>query len=167
MAPITDEIIDKLNDTIHKLESRVKELEAKLNGSSSGGGANPLNSMRMVLMGPPGAGMSYRVERTGTGFLLTLVQVRERKHRGSRTSTASAIWYDELFVLPTQFADPDAGHWRYAASASRAKDRPRTRGQEDHGSGRPGQRRYYGQHDQERVDEQQRVRKRVRDIPDV
>lgn len=62
MAPITDEVVNGLTDTIKKLESRVQELEAKLNGSSSGGGSsssggvNPLNSMRMVLMGPPGAG---------------------------------------------------------------------------------------------------------------
>lgn len=58
MAPITDDIVNDLTSTIRKLESRVHELEARLNGSSGGGsgGANPLNSMRMVLMGPPGAG---------------------------------------------------------------------------------------------------------------
>lgn len=66
MPPITDEVVNGLTDTIKKLESRVQELEAKLNGSSSGngrssgGGANPLNSMRMVLMGPPGAGKLRR-----------------------------------------------------------------------------------------------------------
>ena len=60
MAPITDEVVDKLTSTIKSLEQRVHELESKLNGGgSSGSGANPLNSMRMVLMGPPGAGKSY------------------------------------------------------------------------------------------------------------
>lgn len=58
MAPITDDIVNDLKSTIHKLESRVHELEARFNGSPGGGsgGANPLNAMRMVLMGPPGAG---------------------------------------------------------------------------------------------------------------
>lgn len=60
MAPITDETVEALRDTIHKLESRVQQLEAKLQGggetssqSSPSGG-----SVRMILMGPPGAGMS-------------------------------------------------------------------------------------------------------------
>ena len=59
MAPITDDIVDTLRDTIHKLESRVQQLEAKLQGggSSSPSPSSGTNSVRMILMGPPGAGM--------------------------------------------------------------------------------------------------------------
>ena len=60
MAPIKDETIDALRDTIHKLESRVQQLEAKLGTSggdiSSRGSRSNADSVRMILMGPPGAG---------------------------------------------------------------------------------------------------------------
>ena len=60
MAPITDDIVETLRDTIHKLESRVQQLEAKIghsDGLSSAGTLNrPIQSVRMILMGPPGAG---------------------------------------------------------------------------------------------------------------
>lgn len=54
MAPITEEKIDDLKDLVHKLESRVHELERRLEG----GGKKPsvVESMRMILIGPPGAG---------------------------------------------------------------------------------------------------------------
>lgn len=61
MAPIKDETVDALKDLIGKLESRVEQLEAKLQNKE--GGPIPrksktnTESVRMVLMGPPGAGM--------------------------------------------------------------------------------------------------------------
>ena len=60
MAPLKDETIDALRDTIHKLESRVQQLEAKL-GSSGGESSSReprsnAESVRIILMGPPGAG---------------------------------------------------------------------------------------------------------------
>ena len=59
MAPIKDETVDNLRDLVHKLESRVQQLEARLEGSS-GGSPQQMNSdgpsIRMILMGPPGAG---------------------------------------------------------------------------------------------------------------
>lgn len=56
MAPIKDETTDSLKNVIHDLEARVAELEQRL---VHGGTAppSPTESMRMVLMGPPGAGM--------------------------------------------------------------------------------------------------------------
>ena len=58
MAPITDETVQALRDTIHKLESRVQQLESRLGGdgaSSEKDGGVP-QSIRLVIMGPPGAG---------------------------------------------------------------------------------------------------------------
>ena len=61
MAPITDETVQNLRDLVNKLETRVHQLESKLEGSS--GKARNVQSMRMILIGPPGAGMKrFRVE---------------------------------------------------------------------------------------------------------
>ena len=59
MAPVDQNTADELRGLVKRLEMRVQELEGKLSGGS-GSGANPLNTMRMVIMGPPGAGQSYR-----------------------------------------------------------------------------------------------------------
>lgn len=52
MAPIKDDIISDLKNTVHRLERRVEELESRL----AGGEKSSVGSMRMILMGPPGAG---------------------------------------------------------------------------------------------------------------
>ncbi|KAJ5885631.1 hypothetical protein N7504_011467 [Penicillium tannophilum] len=55
MAPITDDVVSGLKDTISKLESKVVELEQRL----VNGGEKPKSlteQMRIILMGPPGAG---------------------------------------------------------------------------------------------------------------
>ena len=58
MAPITDETVQALRETIHKLETRVQQLESKLggDGADSERDGNVGKSIRMVIMGPPGAG---------------------------------------------------------------------------------------------------------------
>ncbi|KAI4288305.1 MAG: hypothetical protein L6R35_002427 [Caloplaca aegaea] len=59
MTPIKDETVDSLRDLVHKLESRVQQLESRVDGSGGGSGQQTKrdgSSMRMVLMGPPGAG---------------------------------------------------------------------------------------------------------------
>lgn len=61
MAPITDQLVDELKNTISKLESRVQELEARLHGGKGAASSSP-ESMRMILIGPPGAGTSPSVE---------------------------------------------------------------------------------------------------------
>jgi adenylate kinase len=56
MAPITED----LHDLVAKLEQRVKDLENRLQ-VAAGGASRPIdtsNGVRMILMGPPGAGMS-------------------------------------------------------------------------------------------------------------
>jgi adenylate kinase len=52
MAPITDQVVDDLKSLVAKLEKRVAELESK----AGGGTRTSTEQMRMVLMGPPGAG---------------------------------------------------------------------------------------------------------------
>lgn len=54
MAPITEEAVSGLKDIIGKLEARVEELESRLSNGSKP--KSVAEHMRMVLMGPPGAG---------------------------------------------------------------------------------------------------------------
>ena len=68
MAPITQELVDGLKDTITKLETRVAELENRLaNDSESFKSRTKSQNMRIILMGPPGAGLSYRSEERRVG----------------------------------------------------------------------------------------------------
>lgn len=55
MAPIGDGTSEALHELVNKLEKRVQELESRLSG-----GPKPVEegSVRMILMGPPGAGKS-------------------------------------------------------------------------------------------------------------
>lgn len=59
MAPIRDETVDGLRDLVSKLESRVEQLEAKLEQTTGSPRRPkpPTSGIRMILMGPPGAGM--------------------------------------------------------------------------------------------------------------
>ncbi|KIV88002.1 Adenylate kinase [Exophiala mesophila] len=54
MAPITDEKFNDLKDQYHQLEERVKRLEHSLKTGESKPSIS--ESMRMILIGPPGAG---------------------------------------------------------------------------------------------------------------
>jgi len=59
MAP-TSEDVSTIKASVDRLEQRVRELEARLQGKASGDGgaaSSAGTSMRMILMGPPGAGM--------------------------------------------------------------------------------------------------------------
>lgn len=54
---MSDELVQQLKATVDGLENRVRELEGRLrgDGARSGGGGGG-GSMRMILIGPPGAG---------------------------------------------------------------------------------------------------------------
>ncbi|KAF2417683.1 putative adenylate kinase [Tothia fuscella] len=58
MAPITDDAVNELKKLVSKLEGRINELEGRLDGRGKGGGSvsDAAQGMRMILMGPPGAG---------------------------------------------------------------------------------------------------------------
>lgn len=60
MAPIGDDTARALQDMVQKLDSRVKELEKKLEHVQGGSSKSNADSkeVRMILMGPPGAGTS-------------------------------------------------------------------------------------------------------------
>ena len=59
MAPITDDAVDNLKDLVSKLESRVEQLETRLQkmDGSTPKATKSNKELRMVLMGPPGAGI--------------------------------------------------------------------------------------------------------------
>lgn len=57
MAPITDDQVEHLKDMVRRLETKVDQLEAKLQGRDTGKSpSSPLEQLRMILIGPPGAG---------------------------------------------------------------------------------------------------------------
>lgn len=57
MAPITESTVSDLKDLVHKLEGRVHQLEERL-GEGGKRSKSASESMRMILIGPPGAGES-------------------------------------------------------------------------------------------------------------
>jgi adenylate kinase len=58
MAPITQDTVDGLKDVISKLESRVADLEGRLHGGPS---KSLAEQFRIILIGPPGAGIYPRL----------------------------------------------------------------------------------------------------------
>ena len=61
MAPITEEAISGLKNTINQLEAKVSELEDRL--VHGGKPKSVAEQMRIILMGPPGAGMRLNYNR--------------------------------------------------------------------------------------------------------
>lgn len=55
MAPLTDNAVSDLQSTVSRLEKRIAELETRLQGQV-GISDKSQESVRMILMGPPGAG---------------------------------------------------------------------------------------------------------------
>lgn len=60
MAPfLGSDTMDTLKSKLEEAEAKIKELERRIAGGSSGSdkSSTPSESMRMILIGPPGAGM--------------------------------------------------------------------------------------------------------------
>lgn len=55
---MSNDTVETLKATIDKLEQRILDLEGKLTGKASGS-----DGMRMILIGPPGAGMFVQTPR--------------------------------------------------------------------------------------------------------
>lgn len=49
-------MVDDLKNTVGRLEKRIAELEQRLGGGGGGKTASQTEGVRMILMGPPGAG---------------------------------------------------------------------------------------------------------------
>jgi len=69
---IMAEAVEQLKSTINALEKRVHELEARLQGKASPSSSSTTDGMRMILIGPPGAGMSPYTEPLAFPLVLTV-----------------------------------------------------------------------------------------------
>lgn len=49
--------VDELKQLVSRLESRIEQLESKITGTGRASGSE--DGMRMVIMGPPGAGTRF------------------------------------------------------------------------------------------------------------
>lgn len=95
MAPISADQVDDLKAQIAKLETRVRELEGKA-AQKAGAGNSKASSvaqqLRMILIGPPGAGRRGQSRRTVLEAN-DLPKERALKLPTSRRNTAHVTWY--------------------------------------------------------------------------
>ena len=115
MPPISDKDVQSLHDLVHNLENRVKQLEDKINHVQGGTKQTLGQGIRMILMGPPGAGMrrDFQLQKYGLWLILS-PQEREPKLLRSRRSSLAAIWYVDSSTIPTDLSD-FLGYWGYAS----------------------------------------------------
>ncbi|KAF2463639.1 adenylate kinase-like protein cytosolic [Lindgomyces ingoldianus] len=108
MAPIQDQAINDLKSHISRLEARIAELEGRMTGGG-GSTAAQLEGVRMILMGPPGAGKGtqapkikekYCVCHLATGDMLR-AQVAKKTALGreaKKIMDAGGLVSDEIMV---------------------------------------------------------------------
>ncbi|KAH7118011.1 adenylate kinase-like protein cytosolic [Dendryphion nanum] len=108
MAPIVDQVVDDLKSTISRLEARVAELEGRVGGGKGSSTTSP-EGVRMILIGPPGAGKGtqapkikekYCVCHLATGDMLR-AQVAKKTTLGreaKKIMDAGGLVSDEIMV---------------------------------------------------------------------
>lgn len=113
MAPIVESVVDDLKAQIQRLEGRIAELEGK--SSPNTVSADSEKGVRMILIGPPGAGELLVLDMARTGFLTWM---RRQGNPGSQDQ-------GEVLRLPSGMFNPvnqelwDCGIWGYRADAHR------------------------------------------------
>jgi hypothetical protein len=62
------ELVETLKKTVEKLEQRIEDLESRIQGGHGGAASQKAGaeSIRMILIGPPGAGMYHSSSRRRT-----------------------------------------------------------------------------------------------------
>ena len=119
MAPTDSSLVDQLKATVDKLESRIMQLESRLAGNSSSSNSASGDGMRMILIGPPGAGTSTFPPRIvqlapshwkNLAILTRVLLVDRQGHPGPEDQ-------GEVQLLPSRYR-------RHAARAGRRQDRP-------------------------------------------
>lgn len=90
MAPITEEAVSGLKNTINQLEAKVSELESRL--ANGGKPKSAAEQMRIILMGPPGAGMQFKLLTVERQLDINHCQARVLKPPTLRKSSARATW---------------------------------------------------------------------------
>ncbi len=104
MAPIGDGTVQSLQELVRELELRVKQLEDKLTHAQDGTKHTPSEGVRMILMGPPGAGMCARFASrffclnppSSRNRLISISQARALKHLRSRRDSRVVTWYVDV-----------------------------------------------------------------------
>jgi hypothetical protein len=122
MAPIGDDTVQALQDLVNKLESRVKQLEDKLTHAQGGTKHTAEEGVRMILMGPPGAGtfryLSYSQYMSPAHRLISFLQARVLKLPRSKRDSLAVTWYVAIKCPGSADLTSCKGYGRHASITS-------------------------------------------------
>lgn len=104
MGLVEDEV-QRLRDIVNGFESRIQKLESRALGAP----ASTADEVRMILIGPPGAGQwdpTHICALWPQGRHTDTLQARARRPPRSRRSLAAAIWYVVAVRLAKSWDSP-------------------------------------------------------------